>query len=70
MTSPILENELTREHALDLLRREKAVLRRLREIYEEARPGTLGRLGEVSAATSTATSADFRSGLITRIYSA
>jgi SPP1 gp7 family putative phage head morphogenesis protein len=54
MTSPILRNELTAEHALDLLRREKAVLWRLREVYEEARLVILGRLTDVSADTFTA----------------
>lgn len=54
MTSPILGNELTSEHALDLLRREKAVLRRLHTIYTEARLVVLGRLADVSAETFTA----------------
>jgi SPP1 gp7 family putative phage head morphogenesis protein len=54
MTSPILRNELTAEHALDLLRREKTVLKRLREVYEEARLVILGRLTDVSAETFTA----------------
>lgn len=49
----LLANELTREHGLELLRVERAELKRLRTIYEEGRKEVLDRLMAAGSGTFT-----------------